>query len=154
MPRPSRIGRHVDDEEIRELVRELSLGDGSDAQQELLKIGTRVVPFVMERANFGCPVVRYRVAYILGKVGDGRVLDTLVDLSNDRDGRVRYDAIMSFGYLGDERGIPIVESIIGELDCCAEEWEACFEALVRLGEDIEPHLAARVERQRAAGHDR
>ena len=105
---------------------------GIRAEQRLFSFGAKVVPQLIEVANSPDPQVRFRVAWVLGKSRDPAAFEALCRLADDEYPRVRYDAVLATGELGDERAAPVLKSIAALRDEEGATDSAAKAALSRL----------------------
>ena len=68
---------------------------GSIASQEILKHCNDTIEPLIGLIGHPNPQVRYRIAWMLGKITDAVSLKVLVAMTMDRDERVSYDAFMA-----------------------------------------------------------
>ena len=64
------------------------------------------VPYLLPICGSENPVARFRAVWILGKSWSPAAYDTILILCGDLDDRVRYDAVLALGNLGDHRAVP------------------------------------------------
>ncbi len=77
---------------------------GTDSDQLELKL--------IELADHQSVKVRRSVAYILGRLGDPNVIDTLTEMLKDDDERVRRNSASALGLIGDKRSVPpLIEAL-------------------------------------------
>lgn len=119
------------DARLAELVAALSYEDkrGSDAEMAVVRIGSAALPALIEAAGSEDPMVRYRAAWAIGKIGDSAGFDTRLRLMEDDDVRVRYDAIDALGKLGDHRALEPVRAALKSYTEDDEERGACLYAM-------------------------
>ena len=127
-----RIGRHI-----------ANLGNADEAvarkaESRLLRFGKKAVRQLLEVVSSDNPQVRLRAVYLLGKSGDEQVLPVIIGLVSDPDEYVRYDAVMSLGYLGNSRAISVLEEIAKHREDPACIASAACMALAKFGINREP----------------
>jgi len=107
------------------------------SEKSLIKIGLPAVNALVEATKHENPQIRWRAAYSLGRIGDNRAFDAILDLvinPDSRDSVTRYEAFLALGYLGDPRAIPPLAEIMltSEPGESAIGWASCV--LVDFGE--------------------
>ncbi len=107
MTQQQRIQQHIENLGGSEVV-------AQRAERCLIRFGEAAVAATLPFADDTRPDVRFRVAWILGKSRDPQALPVLIALTEDPDERVRYDATLALGELGDRRSLPTLEQLIGD----------------------------------------
>jgi len=85
---------------------------------------------------------RRAAAYVLGQIGDPRVVEPLLDLLADQDPKVRRAAVEAVGQIGDSRAVEALETALQDKDGSVRL--AAIKALGQIGDSraIEPLIAA------------
>lgn len=125
---------------IKRLIEDIGSPDNDiqiRAEKHLINIGIPVVNALIEATKHENPQVRWRAAYSLGKIGDYKAFDAILDLvinPDFRDSVTRYEAFLALGYLGDPRAIsPLAEIVLtSEPGESAIDWASCV--LLEFGE--------------------
>ena len=102
-------------EEINKLIEDLSTSNMQLVEKSsarLVEIGKPAVPYLIlsikdENAN-----KRKNIAFVLGRIGDGRAVEHLVDLLNDGDYNVRDAAAWALGEIGDKDMLPVLKKAL------------------------------------------
>jgi HEAT repeat protein len=110
----------------------------TQAELRLLRFGKKAIGQLLALVGSENPRVRLRVAYLLGKTGAPEVFPVVAAFVHDPDDLVRYDAVMSLGYLGDPRAIPLLEELATQWDDPAYVASAACTSLARFGIDRSP----------------
>jgi HEAT repeat protein len=120
----ARIRRHIDnlnspDEAV-----------SSRAEGYLMRYyGARALEPLIEACDHPNPVVRFRALWALAHTRDRLAYDTILRLMDDPDERVRYDATVALGVLGDLRAVePLAEPLLRD-----DETRPAVMAFIRLG---------------------
>jgi HEAT repeat protein len=77
--------------------------------------------------------LRQFVAYLLGRVGDARAIEPLIDALQDENVGVRGAAANALGAIGDEAAIPYLRPLLNDYNAQLVVWAAY--ALTKLGSD-------------------
>jgi HEAT repeat protein len=124
----------------------------SKAEMYLMRYyGARALDELIGACNHSNPVVRFRAVWALAHTKDPRIYETILRLTDDPDERVRYDATLAFGVLGDMRAVPQLMRMWPEHD----ETRPAAEAISKLGVKTLPavekvHRGGDVELRREA----
>ncbi|WP_395143618.1 HEAT repeat domain-containing protein [Armatimonas sp.] len=110
----------------------------TQAELRLLRFGKKAIRQLLELVASENPCVRFRVVYLLGKTGEQELFPMVASFIHDPDAHVRYDAVMSLGYLGDPRAIPLLEELATQSDDPACVASAACMSLVQFGIDRSP----------------
>lgn len=82
----------------------------------LPKMGDSVLPVLIEHISNPNPLVRCRIAWLLGMIGGELAYDYLVQLMGDGAYEVQYDAILAIGKIRDARAIPYLLNVLYQDD--------------------------------------
>jgi hypothetical protein len=77
--------------------------------------------------------LRQFVAYLLGRVGDARAIEPLIDALQDENAGVRGAAANALGAIGDNAAVPYLKPLLNDANPQLVVWAAF--ALTRLGHD-------------------
>ena len=77
--------------------------------------------------------LRQFVAYLLGRVGDARAIEPLIDALQDENPGVRGAAANALGAIGDDAAVPYLKPLLNDANQQLVVWAAY--ALTRLGHD-------------------
>jgi HEAT repeat protein len=78
--------------------------------------------------------LRQFVAYLLGRVGDKRAIEPLIDALQDENAGVRGAAANALGAIGDDAAIPYLKPLLNHSSPQLVVWAAY--ALTKLGQDV------------------
>lgn len=129
--------------EINHSIEQLSSEDTevvSEVQDHLVEMGAPAVELLIDASSDLNPVVRYRVATVLGKMRDSHAFDALLRLTHDPDAAVRYDALVALGRLGDPRGVAPLADVLRLARERGVDANAAANGLEELGEIAIPVL--------------
>ena len=90
--------------------------DAADAIAGLVSRGGNVVPRLLKRlSGRQDPRFRWRTAEVLGRIGDGRAVDPLIEALQDDDSGVREAAATALAKIGDPKAVqPLTEALEDE----------------------------------------
>ena len=118
----------------------------TQASLRLLRFGKKAIGQLRELVVSENPRVRFRIVYLLAKTGERELFPVVASFVHDPDNHVRYDAVMSLGYLADPRAIPLLEELATQWDDPAYVASAACMSLARFGIDHDPFWTEVLER--------
>lgn len=110
------LGDLGDSRAIEPLLQMLLGGEELDspAAMALRKIGSPAVESLIELLSHPNPSIRSTVAYILGGIGDARVIEPLTRLATDSDEGVRIAMVEALAELGGDRAVAVLKLMLND----------------------------------------
>ena len=122
---------------IRKHVRDLDNSDqkvSARAEGYLIRYyGARALEALNDACSHPHPQVRFRSVWALAYTHEPRVYDTILRLTQDPEGSLRYDEAIALGILGDERALAPLVALMQQRDLEGAVDGAAAMGLVRLG---------------------
>ena len=121
------MGKSVE-ERIRRHIENFANPDlhvSSMAERYMLRhYGVRAIDQLIKACDHTNPMTRLRAAWVLGYTKDPRAYGPILRLTEDPNERVRYDATVALGILGDKRGLQHLLRMYWEDDDTRPAWLA------------------------------
>ena len=96
--------------------------EGHAAEQALANVTQVKVRDLSELVGHIEPRVRYRLAWLLGKISDNMSVTLLAAMTMDRDERVSYDAFMALSHRDDKEAVECILRIAPSLSTSGHPW--------------------------------